>query len=42
MAKIQEIDELACNHRFYSFEGANLGIKKTLFPDERKAELKEF
>lgn len=40
--KIQEIDESACIHRLLALEGAIQGIKKTLLPDERKAELKEF
>lgn len=40
--KIQEIDESACIHRLLALEGALLGVKKTLLPDERKSELKEF
>lgn len=40
--KIQEIDESACIHRLLGLEGAIQGIKKTLLPEERKAELKEF
>lgn len=40
--KIQEIDESACIHRLLAFEGAIQGIKKTLLPEDRKAELKEF
>lgn len=40
--KIQEIDESACIHRLYALEGAILGVKKSLLPDERKADLKEF
>lgn len=40
--KIQEIDESACIHRLYSFEGAIQGIRKTMLPDKRKEELKEF
>lgn len=40
--KIQEIDESACIHRLLALEGAICGVKKTLLPDERKAELKEF
>lgn len=40
--KIQEIDESACIHRLYALEGAIMGIKKTLLPEERKAQLKEF
>lgn len=40
--KIQEIDESACIHRLLGLEGAIQGVKKTLLPDKRKAELKEF
>lgn len=40
--KIQEIDESACIHRLYGLEGAIRGIRKTLLPEERKAELREF
>lgn len=40
--KIQAIDESACIHRLYGIEGALQGVKKTLLPEERKAELKEF
>lgn len=40
--KIQEIDESACIHRLLGLEGAIRGVKKTLLPDERKTELKEF
>lgn len=40
--KIQDIDESACIHRLLALEGAICGIKKTLLPDERKKELKEF
>lgn len=40
--KIQKIDESACINRLYALEGAIEGVKKTLLPDERKAELKEF
>lgn len=40
--KIQEIDESACINRLLGLEGAIRGVKKTLLPDERKAELKEF
>lgn len=39
--KIQEIDESACMHRLLALEGALQGVKKTLLPEERKAELKE-
>ena len=40
--KIQQIDSSACIHRLMALEGAIQGVKKTLLPDERKAELKEF
>lgn len=40
--KMQQIDESACIHRLLALEGAILGVKKTLIPEERKAELKEF
>lgn len=40
--KIQSIDESACIHRLLALEGAITGVKKTLLPVDRKAELKEF
>lgn len=40
--KIQEIDPSACIHRLLALEGAIYGIKKTLLPEERKLELKDF
>lgn len=40
--KIQKIDESACIHRLLALEGAIQGVKKTLLPDERKLELKDF
>ncbi|MGN1165148.1 MAG: TfoX/Sxy family protein [Lachnospiraceae bacterium] len=40
--RIQQIDESACIHRLLALEGAIQGIKKTMLPDERKKELKEF
>lgn len=40
--KIQEIDESACIHRLLALEGAIWGVKKTMLPDEVKADLKEF
>ena len=40
--KIQEIDQSACIHRLLALEGAICGVKKTLLPEERKIELKEF
>lgn len=40
--KIQNIDDSACINRLFSLEGAIKGIKKTLLPEDRKIELKEF
>lgn len=40
--KIQQIDESACIHRLLALEGAIQGVKKTLLPDARKLELKDF
>ncbi|MDU9375744.1 hypothetical protein McpSp1_03230 [Methanocorpusculaceae archaeon Sp1] len=40
--KIRAIDDSACIHRLYSFEGAIRGIKKSELPPEVKAELKAF
>lgn len=40
--RIQEIDSSACIHRLLALEGAIHGIRKTLLPQERKAELKDF
>lgn len=40
--KIQEIDESACIHRLMALEGAIQGVKKTMLPDEVKADLKGF
>lgn len=40
--KIQEIDESACIHRLMALEGAIHGVKKTMLPDEVKADLKHF
>lgn len=40
--KIQETDDSACIHRLLALEGAIQGMKKTLLPEERKTELKEF
>ena len=39
---IREIDESACINRLMALEGAIRGIKKSLLPDEVKADLKEF
>lgn len=38
----QEIDNSVCIHRLFALEGAIWGVKKTLLPDKRRAELKEF
>ena len=40
--KIQEIDDSACIHRLLALEGAIHGVKKTMLPQERKADLKDF
>jgi DNA transformation protein len=40
--RIQVIDDSACIHRLYSLEGAILGIKKSMLPEERKVQLKDF
>lgn len=40
--KIKEIDESACINRLMALEGAIRGVKKTMLPDEVKADLKEF
>lgn len=40
--KIQKIDESACINRLMALEGAIRGVKKTMLPDEVKADLKEF
>ena len=40
--KIQEIDNSACIHRLLALEGAICGVKKTVLPQERKAELSDF
>lgn len=42
MAEIQQIDKTACINKLYALEGAILGIKKTLLPNERKEALREF
>ena len=39
---IQQIDDSACIHRLLALEGAIQGVKKSLLPEARKAELKEF
>ena len=40
--KIQQIDESACIHRLMALEGAIQGVKKTMLPEEVKADLKQF
>ncbi len=40
--QIQAIDESACLHRLMALEGAIQGVRKTMLPDEVKAELKAF
>ena len=40
--RIQQIDESACIHRLMALEGAVRGVKKTMLPDDVKADLKEF
>lgn len=40
--KIKAIDDSACIHRLYSFEGAIRGIRKTKLPQDIKNDLKEF
>ncbi len=40
--KIQGIDDSACIHRLLALEGAIRGVKKTVLPEDVKAELKEF
>ena len=40
--RIQMHDPSACIHRLLALEGAIQGVKKTLLPPARKAELKAF
>ena len=40
--KIQTIDDSACIHRLLALEGAIQGVRKTLLPEETKAELRAF
>lgn len=40
--RIQSFDESACIHRLMALEGAIECVKKTLLPDEVKADLKAF
>lgn len=39
---LQTIDESACTNRLLGLEGAVQGVKKSLLPEDRKAELKAF
>ena len=40
--KIQGIDNSACMQKLLGLEGAIQEIKKTMLPEERKAELRQF
>ncbi len=40
--RIQSIDESACIHRLQALEGAIFGVRKTLLPEVKKQELREF
>lgn len=40
--RIQKMDTSACIHRLLGLEGAIQGVKKTLLPEARKTDLKEF
>lgn len=40
--RILEKDDSACINRLMALEGAVRGVKKTLLPDDVKADLKEF
>ena len=40
--RIRETDPSACMHRLLALEGALRNVRKTMLPDEVKAELKEF
>lgn len=40
--RIQAFDPSACIHRLLALEGAIQGVKKTLLPEGRRAELKAF
>lgn len=40
--RIKEIDDSACIHRLYAFEGAIRNIKKSFLPEDVKTDLKEF
>ena len=40
--RIRQIDESACIHRLMALEGAIRGVKKSMLPDEVKADLKAF
>lgn len=40
--RIQSFDESACIHRLMALEGAIEGVRKTLLPEETRADLKAF
>lgn len=40
--RIQAFDDSACIHRLTALEGAVRGVKKTMLPDDVKADLKKF
>ena len=40
--RIQAMDPSACIHRLLGLEGAICGVRKTLLPPERRAQLKAF
>ena len=40
--RIQQIADSACIHRLMALEGAIRGVKKSMLPDEVKADLKAF
>jgi len=40
--RIRQIDSTACIRMLYALEGAILGIKDTMLPDDTKKDLKEF
>ena len=40
--RILSIDASACIHRLLALEGAICGVRKTLLPEARKAELRAF
>jgi len=42
LKSVIEIDVSACIHRLLALEGSIQGVKKTVLPQERKEELKNF